>query len=318
MNALLVVNPKARGLPRQERLRAAAAWLEEAGWQVRLQPTEGPGHATALAQAVAQQGYDLVVACGGDGTINEVVNGLAGSPTALGVVPGGTANVWAKEAGIPRDPLKAIAIAAQGESRRIDLGRAMGRAIPLRGSPGPGGLGKTERHFLLMAGLGFDGHVIHCLSLAAKERWGALAYILTGLREGVSYRGREARISLDGEAFTTDLLFMVAGNTRSYGGVLEITRQARLDDGLLDVCLLTDGGLPRKLGHLLRLLARAHIGAPGTLYRRARRVEVDGPEPIFVQVDGELCGAAPIAIEAVPQALTVKLPPGGARKLLGS
>ncbi len=179
MKALLVVNPKARGLPRQERLRAAAAWLEEAGWRVRLQPTEGPGHAMLLAQAAAQEGYDLVVACGGDGTINEVVNGLAGSPTALGVIPGGTANVWAKEVGIPRDPLKAIAIAAQGESRRIDLGRAMGRAT------GPGGLGmKGDRHFLLMAGLGFDGHVIHRLAPAAKERWGALAYVVTGFREG--------------------------------------------------------------------------------------------------------------------------------------
>jgi len=296
--ALFIINPVARGLPAPGRLQEAAAWLQRQGWQVQLAATEGQGHATSLAREAAGRGYALVVACGGDGTINEVVNGLIGSETALAVIPGGTANVWAKEVGIPRDPLKAIAIAHWGESRRIDLGRA------------------GERHFLLMAGLGFDGHVIQCLSPAAKERWGALAYVLTGLREGLRYRGQEAHIALEGEALTVDLLFMVVGNTRNYGGVVEITPHARADDGLLDICLFSGRGPLQSLGHLLRVLTRSHVGAPGVFYGRARRVEVTSSRPIPVQVDGEACATTPIVIEARPRALAVKLPPGGGQRLL--
>ena len=126
--ALFIANPVARGLPSSGKLEMAAAWLESQGWGTALEMTAGKGHATALSRGAAEWGYDVVVACGGDGTINEIANGLRGSDTALAVVRGGTANVWAKEVGVPRDPLSAVRLVSEGRRRRMDLGVVEGEA----------------------------------------------------------------------------------------------------------------------------------------------------------------------------------------------
>jgi diacylglycerol kinase (ATP) len=126
--AVFIVNPVARGIPSSAKLEMAAAWLESQGWEPTIEPTGARGHATALAREAAESGCDVVVGCGGDGTVNEIVNGLAGSETALAVIRGGTANVWAKEAGIPRDPLAAVRLVSEGRRRRMDLGVVEGDA----------------------------------------------------------------------------------------------------------------------------------------------------------------------------------------------
>ena len=145
-HALLVVNPAARRLPPLRRIREAADWLRTRGWEVALETTAPPGEATRLASRAASRGSSVVVACGGDGTIHEVVNGLAGSEAVLAVIPGGTANVWAKDAGLPRAPLEAARVIDAGRCRLLTSGSSSGRR-----RRGRGGREAERCYFLLMA-----------------------------------------------------------------------------------------------------------------------------------------------------------------------
>ena len=297
--ALFIVNPVARGAPPQEKLRQAIDWLGGRGWQAELTSTEEKGHATDLARQAAREGVDAVVACGGDGTVNEVANGLALSDTALAVIRGGTANVWAKEVRIPRDPLKAVRVVCEGDRRRIDLGLA-------EPSAGAGG----GRYFLLMAGVGLDGHIVSRVPDELKQRLGAAAYVLHGIREALRYRSSETTVIIDGEPLAVDLCWLLVGNTRSYGGVVNVTHGARADDGLLDVYVFAGHGVWRMAVHGLRVLARRHDRAPKVFYRRAQTVVLPAPCALPVQIDGDYLGLAPLAVRVAPGALSVLVPAG--------
>jgi diacylglycerol kinase (ATP) len=293
--SLFIVNPIARGSPSLDKLRMAAAWLETQGWEAEVALTERPGHASELARDAAASGCDVVVACGGDGTVNEAANGLAGSDTALAVIRGGTANVWAKEVGIPRDPLSAARLISEGRRRRVDLGvveAADGRS----------------RFFLMMAGVGIDGHVVRLVPEGLKKRLGAAAYVLYAFRENFRYRARPTSLVIDGETSTADLVWLLASNTRSYGGVLNVAYGAKADDGLLDVYVFEGGGFRRNLLYTLRILVRRHERARGVTYQRARRVELPASTDLECQVDGEVLGFPPHVIRVAPAALTVVVP----------
>ena len=294
--ALLVLNPVARGAPPIERLRAAIDGL--AGWETSLETTAAAGHAAELARSAAGRGLDVVVACGGDGTVNEVANGLAGSPTALAVVRGGTANVWAKEAQLPRDPSAALRLLAEGETRTIDLGRA------------------GDRYFLMMAGVGFDAAIVRQASGALKRRLGAAAYLLHGLRVGLTYRTRETELLADEEPLAGHLYWLLLGNTRSYAGVLNLTDRARADDGRLDLCLLSRGGLPRLAWLTPWVLLRRHHRRAHVLYRQVTSLEVRTPG-LPVQVDGDYLTETPLRFEVAPAALRVVVPRGLRSELFG-
>lgn len=294
---LLIVNPTARGAPSLKKLQECLRWLEEQGWDAALAQTEERGHATSLARDAAEQGTDVVVACGGDGTVNEVTNGLAASDAALAVIPGGTANVWAKEVRIPRDPLRAVRLLAEGQVRRLDLGRVQ---FHLGG----------ERYFLLMAGVGLDGHIVGVVPERLKRRLGAAAYVVHGLREALRYRSTRTTLAIDGSPLDVELNWLLAGNTRSYGGVVNVARRACADDGLLDVYVFQGHGVRRMFAHGLRILARAHGRAPGIAYVRAKEIELAEPCALPVQVDGDFVGLAPLTISIAPAALSVIVPPG--------
>ena len=287
--ALAIYNPVARGAPPLDRLRSAAEALD--GWDVSLEATEAAGHATALAREAAQRGLDVVVACGGDGTVNEVANGLARSETALAVVRGGTANVWAKEARLPKKVDAAIGILRDGEVRRIDLGRA------------------GERYFLLMAGVGFDAAIVREVSSTLKRRLGAAAYLVHGVQRALTYRTNGADLVADGASLSDGLYWLLLGNTRSYAGVLNITHLAQADDGRLDLCLLRKGG-PLRLAWLAPwVLLGRHDRRPEVLYQRLTSFEVATPG-LPVQVDGEYLGETPRRFEVAPGALRVIVPRG--------
>jgi len=272
---------------------------EDARWHVEAVETAAPGHATELARAAAAAAADVLLVNGGDGTINEAVNGLAGTATALAVLPGGTANVWAKEARIPRDPVKAMRAAVGGERRRIDLGRANGRC------------------FLLMCGVGLDGEVVQRVNPRLKRRLGALAYLVAGLLPALRTPAWDVRLRLDGETVETPLYWMVIGNTRSYGGFRDVTLRALADDGMLDVALMRRGGLLHLVADGARLLVRRHDRSPNVRYLRARRIELETAF-IAMQVDGEPFGDSPLIAEALPGALNVLVPRGLRSPLFGS
>ena len=286
---LVVFNPAARRAPDRTRLEAAAAAVP--GWEVSLAATEAAGQATELAREAAATGLDAVVACGGDGTVNEVANGLAGSSTALAVVRGGTANVWAKEIHVPKPPAKALRLLAEGETRSVDLGRA------------------NERYFILMAGIGFDAFVVQQVGSSMKRRLGATAYVLHGLRAALRYKAVEAELTVDAAARQSDLYWLLLGNTRNYGGAIDVTRWARADDGQLDMMLLRKGGIARIVWFWLLAALRRQRGSANVTYENVRSVAVGAPG-LAVHVDGESFGETPMRFAVAPAALRVIVPRG--------
>ncbi len=287
--ALLVYNPASRKAPKLERLRAAADGV--AGWEIGIESTAAAGHATELARQTAAEGYDAVVACGGDGTVNEVANGLAGSATALAVVRGGTANVWAKEIGVPRQPERALQLLATGETRTVDLGRA------------------GERYFLMMAGAGYDAAIVRDLAGGLKQRVGAVSYIITGFRHALRYRAVDAELVADGEALSCRLYWLMLSNTRSYGGVLNLAHMAKVDDGKLELLVLSRGGILRFAWLVLFVLLKRHQRRRDVLHRSVSSLEVR-TAGLPVQIDGEYLGETPLDFSIATAALRVIVPRG--------
>jgi diacylglycerol kinase (ATP) len=295
-SATVIVNPTSPNLPSRRHLREAASWLHSQGWQADWAFTRSPGDATAMAGRAAQEGRSLLVVCGGDGTINEAVNGLAGSETALGVIPAGTANVWAKEVGIPRQPIAALEVAVRGQARRMDLGLASASS------------GERGRYFFLMAGLGLDGSIAASLPLNLKRYLGATTYAIMAVRQSLRYRGQRVKLIVDDELLEARLLMMVVGNTRDYAGITQVTSHAYADDGLLDVCIFQGRHTLDIIFHALRVAAQAHLRASPVLYRRVRRLEVRSETPLPAQLDGDFYPGHPTMFEVVPAALTVMVP----------
>ncbi|HEY7295784.1 MAG TPA: diacylglycerol kinase family protein [Dehalococcoidia bacterium] len=286
----VIVNRRAGRRSRLTGLGAALAGLEAQGWSVVRWQTEQPGHARELAAAAASAGSKALLVCGGDGTINEAVNGLAGSETALAVLPAGTTNVWAKEVGLSADPAAAVRLIQLGEHRRVDLGRA------------------GERYFLLLASVGVDANAVQAVTAERKRRWGRYAYVAAGLIELLRRGGRPMAIEAGGRRFRGRALTAVIGNTRLYGGVLRATNQAWIDDGLLDLRVYAGGGVRQLLPQVARTLA----GRPprtDELYVQASRIHIAAPRPLPVQADGEHIGTTPITFTSAAQALTVIVPP---------
>ena len=272
--AVFIANPVARHLASHGDLDAA---IHEAagrfGLAADLRWTDGPGAATALAREAEQDGAEIIFACGGDGTLNEVLNGLRVPRTIVGQVPAGTVNVWAREAGIPTGYAAALRAQLEAAPLAVDLARA------------------GERRFLLMASLGFDARAVAGVNHALKRRFGPSAYILAGIRAGWRYPGFRLDIAFDDDPpESIEAVMMVLGNTRNYGGAFEITPGASAVDGLLDCVVFLGHGLIPMLRMLPVTLRGHHLESPRVLFRRARQVRLisgmGAPLP-DLQVDGE-------------------------------
>ncbi len=310
-HALIIRNPQARRARTGAELLAAAQPLRDLGWEIDLETTAGPGEATTIARRAAANGVAVVVAAGGDGTVQEVASGLVDAPAearpALAVVPCGTANVWATEASVPHDPLAALMLLERGRRATVDLGRvAIGE--------GP------ERRFLLMCSAGIDAEVVRHVNErpGLKRRLGRAAFAWPSLRAVAAGRATEATLAVDGEATRRRLLLAVAGNTRLYGGLLTLTGAARIDDGLLDLVTFEAPrrrmlGVPRRLLLALRA-ARGGLATArtrGVEYRQVRELTIEPERALPVQADGEYIGdcspGAPLRIAVDPAAIEVVL-----------
>ena len=290
--ARIIANPNSgsmRGDLGLDDLEETARWMTEHDLPTEIRHTEYPGHARVLAAEAVKAGMDMVVAAGGDGTVNEVVQALAGQSTALGVLPIGTVNVWAREMGIPLKLAQARELLVSGVRRRVDLGRA------------------GSHYFLLMAGIGFDAEVARRVDRGPLARWGLklLDYAATASYMGVTQRPVHIWMRLDGKRRTTDALMVLIGNTRLYGGAFRIARDAVADDGLFDVVIIGGGGALSRLGLLARALARRRSLGPRVRYERCRTIRLESTIPLPVQVDGEVIGTLPMTFTIVPHALSV-------------
>jgi len=279
------VNPGAGSRDRARTAERIVEALAELGWDLEVRRTEARGDATLLATDAARRRLPFVLVAGGDGTLNEVIQGLVGSTTAVGVVPVGTVNVWARELALPRDPVEAAREQVLGQVRRIDLGRANGR------------------YFLLMAGLGFDAEAVHAVEGEPKRRFGPIAFFVVGLLAALRTSGTDLRVRADGASFETSAALGTIGNTRLWAGAVRITHHATAADGLLDVCFFPGRSLWRKMWHLgLVLIGRHHID-PDVTYMQVREILIVGRWPMPFQVDGEPFGTTPARVEVVPGAI---------------
>jgi len=291
VRALIVFNPVAGQAGSLERdLDAARDVWRAHGWTVDLQPTAGPGDGIRIARAAAAEGYDVVVAAGGDGTVNEVINGLAGTTTALAALPIGTVNVWVREIGLPLNPRAAAEALLQTQVRAIDLGKA------------------GDRYFLLMSSVGFDAAVTAEVRSHEKRRLGIFAYVLRAFNLAWGFRGTPARIVVDGKVVRSRVLMVVLGNSQLYGGVVKITARASLDDGLLDLCIIKGNSLRGAPLRVLSIVMQRYNLDPKIEYHRARTVQISTRRSLPVQVDGDHIGQTPMTFEAVPGALHALLP----------
>jgi YegS/Rv2252/BmrU family lipid kinase len=264
-------------------------WRTRLGWKVKFHETRRAGDATVIARAEAER-YDLIVAAGGDGTINEVANGLVHTSATLGALPIGTGNVWVRELRQSLNPLIAARQLAQGSVHQIDLGMA------------------NERYFLLMAGIGFDAAITRAVHSTDKRRLGRLAYIVKSLPVLWQLRGTRTRITIDGETLKGNTLFVLVSNSRLYGGVLNIAYRAAITDGLLDVCVMTGESALAAPKLLAGILLRGYGKIPGLQYFQARTIEVACSRSLPVQVDGDAIGSTPMTFQIAPAALKVLLP----------
>lgn len=303
MRACVVFNPGARGA-RARRFHAA---LQNLSPPCPLFATRQPGHAIELAAAAVREGFDTLVAAGGDGTVNEVVEGLAGVPGALdtvrlGVVPLGTMNVFARELGLPLKPAAAWEVIQHGAERRLDLPRLdWGVASDQRGT----------RHFVQLAGAGLDSRAIARVRWTAKQWTGPLAYALAGWQ---AWRGPQPRVAV--QVGTTRLVgeLVLLGNGRFYGGPVTVFPAARPDDGLLDAAVFPRVTALTLARFAFAWLIRRPFRAAGIYRLRTGQLEVTAPEPVPIQVDGENVGFTPGTFRVRPRALRVLVPPsaGGA------
>ena len=255
--------------------------------------TTGPRTAGAIAAQCIADGADLVIAAGGDGTINEVVEGMNGAAIPLAILPGGTANVLANELGL---------------GSRIELAaRSILNSTPRRVSVGRLENGHGTRHFLLMAGIGLDAHIIYNLNLPLKARLGKVAYWVGGLSQfGRSLESFE--VSIDGRRRTCT--FALITKVRNYGGDFEIARAVSLLDEEFEVVLF-EGNSLRYAKYLIGMLAGRISGMAGVSVFRAREISIAAPERrVHLQIDGEYAGGLPAKIGVVTDALTLLIPAG--------
>lgn len=296
--AVAILNPAAGGGAAPSAWSAAERVLRAAGASVRVLATPAPGHAAALAEAAVAEGCSAVVAVGGDGTISEVANGLlrarkgGAAPPPLGIIPAGSGNDFVKQLDIPADPTAAARALLTSTPRRVDAGR-MG-----------------ERFFVNGVGIGLDAQVAREAAGIRRLR-GVALYGLALLRALRSYRPLRLRVVLDGVPVADGPVTLVTvANGPCCGGGFWLCPAARLDDGEIDVLIADPFPRMGVLRFLLRSLRGGHVGFPGILLRRARRVEIIGEGPLPVHVDGELLDPAPdrLEIEIVPGCLPVLAP----------
>ncbi len=302
-NALLIHNPNAGGggADRRKELDEARRIFATGGIEADLAETTGPGDATEIALRAGNEGRQLVIACGGDGTLNEVVNGLArqqnGHRVPLALLPGGTANILAKELTLPWDIPQAAQRLVRGTVREIALGLATPVQEPER-----------ARYFLSVAGAGPDGRITYAVDLELKAKMGIFAYWWQGAREVLNYKF--PRFNVKTKDQTIEASLVIVGRTKHYGGPFKITTQADLYEDQFELAVLTTQSGLRYLSYLPTLWFGNLRNSEGVHFVKADTLlcEPTDGEPVYAQVDGEPLSRLPVEFKIVPRALKLLIP----------
>ena len=298
-DAVLIVNPTAGGGRSVKQLDGARRVFRNAGIETELMNTTAAGEATHLARRAVEESRQLVIVCGGDGTVNEVVNGLACSQVPLAVLPAGTANVLAKELRLPWNLPRAAELLVHAQYRRI----ALGLAIPDQASGEP-------RYFLSVAGAGADGALVSAVRPEFKRQAGILAYWQEGLRQLTHYDFPLFRTQMAGTATNIDASLVIVGRTKHYGGPFKITTEADLMQPEFELAFVTTRSAWRYLAYLPLIWAGKLRSARYVRFFKTNSLQCasNSASQVQVQVDGEPAGRLPVEFRIVPDALTLAIP----------
>lgn len=292
----LIFNPAARG----EHARRQRQWLETLGSQCELKPTGAPGDARRLAAEALDRGIETIVAAGGDGTMNEVLNGFGDVHNGfergvLGVLPVGTANVFAKELGMPTDPRRAWNIILRGREQRIDLLFAELMAAG----------GKQRRYFLQLAGAGLDARATELVNWSLKKRCAYLAYILAAIKAWLRNR-YSIRGAIDGQSIQGELVLI--GSGKLYGGNFTFFPEGRVDDGKIHVCVYSKITIRTLLYLVLSIAFRRARSDRDVRYLKAETLTLESDSLVPMELDGEASGHLPALVSIKPKGLRIIVP----------
>jgi diacylglycerol kinase (ATP) len=302
----IIYNPAAgRSGRRAEDSQEMVRHLSDLGIVAEARPTSGPSDATRLAREAAERGVDVVVSYGGDGTLNEVLQGIVGSETALAVWAGGTANVVARDLKMPESVEEIARVVARGTTRRIALGVA-------RHNANPNGLGAARlaepehRYFFMFAGIGLDASIARRVNSTLKKKTGQLAFWIEGLKHILTWRPEPFTLDVDGRKYSG--VFALIANGKGYGGGLCMAPDAKLEEPSFDVYIV-----PRRatnLAYLFDLFAcvRGTTGRTDAAIVRGRHVVANSSHEPWVEVDGEVIGPLPMSFDVMPDAQSIIVP----------
>ncbi|HEY32948.1 MAG TPA: diacylglycerol kinase family lipid kinase [Dehalococcoidia bacterium] len=299
LRARLIVNPVAGAGRTRKKWPQIRDLLKSIGLNFEHDFTEAPRHAVELAKSAVQKGYETVVSVGGDGTINEVVNGLHDSGTlqdvSLGIISTGTGSDYIRTIGIPRRYEDACKRLLEPNKVLVDLG-----VVEYKDNGQ-----MAERLFVNFAGLGFDAEVVRATTLKYKALGGLPAYLLGLLTTLLCYRNREITLKVDGEVVSKKVCATVMSNGKYGGGSMFVAPDADLTDGYFDVLTIGDLSKPDLLWSLPRIYKGTHLTHPKVTMQRGREVEIESSQTLLIQADGELLGEAPARFRVIPAALNV-------------
>jgi YegS/Rv2252/BmrU family lipid kinase len=306
MKYLLIVNPISGNGNDLKKTGQVLRFFTRRGHHLDIRLSEHSGHAETIAREACGLDYDVIIGAGGDGTINEVVNGMIGSQKKLAIIPWGTGNVFAGEMGFPRRLSRICRMILHGNTMKIDIGRI------------------RDHHFLLMVGIGIDAYSLRMLDgQGLKQRLGRFAYLLAALRAVVRYRFPQIEVTLD-DGRRIHGGFVLVANTSHYGNVFSFTPRARPNDGFLDVFVYRERNALATVLLAIRTLftLRGAAKLQSELLTRHRTyrctgLKIEANEPAYCQVDGDYHGQLPVEISLVKAALNIILPRKAIRHYLG-
>lgn len=286
----IIVNPHAGRGRSLRALTKAKEVLAKAGWQYDIALTEAPGHAIELAWTAAAKGVPIVTAIGGDGTVNEVIQGITGTKTALAIIPGGTGNDHARSLGIPLVPTKAATLLSEGKIIQMDIGN------------------ERDRHFGCLVSIGFPVDVIHHTNSKQRFLGGSLAILTSVWQTLRQLRFHEVTLTLDGKRLSVSTCGIFVLNTPSVGGGLRFSPTADITDGLLDVVVIGQLTRLELLYTLPKVYVGKHLNHPAFHLYRCHNVKIETAEPLPKMFDGEMIGYTPVEAYISPKALGVVVP----------
>jgi len=298
----VIVNPVASGHRVGQQWPQLAELLQKGGLCFDAELTQRPLHGAEIARKALDEGFRYFVAVGGDGTINEVVNGLVVDgrvppDVTLSIIPGGTGSDYIRVLGIARDPTQACQTTLGSRTRTVDIGEMQ----CLRdGQP-------ITRYFVNVAGLGFDSEVCARVNRSSKRVSGTLPYLTNLVLTLFSYTNKDVRLTVDGQTSEARLNSVVVCNGQYFGGGMWVGPKAAPDDGLFDVVLLGDLNKLEFLQNVPRVYKGTHLTHPKVKYMPAREVHVEAVQRMFIQAEGELIGEAPVTFRVIPGALNLRV-----------